>query len=83
MSRCSLRRVLLTIPHRLILPVADRRPLVGQFDLLVTFLGGFQYLCSFVIADDALDFVLRAEDHRHALMQAGGFDVHDAFISGR
>src|ERR1017187_6203449 len=32
----------------------------------------------FVIADDASDFILRAEDHRHALMQVGRLDVHDA-----
>src|ERR1039457_2508559 len=35
----------------------------------------------FVIADDASDFILRAEDHRHALMQVGRLDVHDALIS--
>src|ERR1035438_2383506 len=34
-----------------------------------------------VIADEASDFILRAEDHRHALMQVGRLDVHDALIS--
>src|SRR3990167_10293608 len=40
------------------------------------------FLCLLVVTDDALDFILRAEDYRHALVQTGRLDIHDALVAG-
>ena len=35
-----------------------------------------------MVADNTFDFIFRTENHRHALVQAGRFDVHDALVAG-